>query len=567
MFSGSRFFKKSDERRGRAAAQRGGLFAVLIGVAQIAAAADIRFEPVEVPHHVYDGGWEHFVGGGLAVFDCDANARPDLVAAGGTNPLLLLRNTSGASISFERLESSALNITGATGAYPLDIDNDGHLDLVVLRVGPDTILRGRGDCRFEPMPFRFDDLWSTAFSATWEQGQTAPTLAFGHYVDRSDPEGPFEACDINHLWRPDGATYAVTDLAPGYCALSMLFTDWSRTGRADLRVSNDRHYYIRDGQEQLWAMEDTPRLYTEDDGWARHMLWGMGIAARDLDRDGRDEVYLSSMGDQRLMKQVGDGPEFADVPFGLGAAAHRPYVGDDGRPSTGWHIAFGDVNNDGLDDAFIAKGNVQQMPGSAMEDPNNLLIGQADGSFVEAGDVAGVASMHRGRGAALVDFNGDGLLDLAVVNRRAPLEVWQNVTRTAGNWLWVSVTQEGTNTQAVGAWIEVDDGVTVQAREITVGGGHAGGVAGPHHFGLGDAETVRLRLRRPHQGWSDWQEVRANSSVFVSRSCQGLRPSACGLTPSYFRSEEAYAVATDPRAAHSAPIGARQVRRGCFVDR
>ncbi|MEL7133002.1 MAG: VCBS repeat-containing protein, partial [Pseudomonadota bacterium] len=465
----NRFFTRS--RVGR------GIVAALLWAGP-ATADSPRFTPVDVPDHVYDGGWEHFVGGGLAVLDCNGDAKPDLVAAGGNNLPLLLRNISGDDIAFESLIDPALNVTSTTGAYPLDIDNDGHLDLVLLRVGPDAILRGRGDCSFEPMSFRFADKWSTAFSATWEAGQTAPTLAFGHYVDRGDPDGPFEACDVNHLWRPQGATYSVSDLAPGHCALSLLFTDWSRTGRADLRMSNDRHYYVRDGEEQLWAMNAIPRLYTEADGWVRHQLWGMGIATRDLDRDGRDEVYLSSMGDQRLMKQLGDGPGFTDVPFTMGTTAQRPYVGGDGRPSTGWHIAFGDVNNDGLDDAFIAKGNVQQMPGNAMEDPNNLLMGQADGSFLEMGDAAGIASMHRSRGAALVDFNGDGLLDLAVVNRRAPFEVWQNVTRDSGHWLTVSLTQSGTNTQAVGAWIEVDDGTTVQAREIVVGGGHASGVAG-----------------------------------------------------------------------------------------
>ncbi|WP_223274773.1 CRTAC1 family protein [Tateyamaria sp. syn59] len=501
--------KKSDVGRG--------LVALLLGAAHPVAADTPRFVPVDVPHHVYDGGWEHFVGGGLAVLDCDGDARPDLVAAGGSNPPLVLRNVSEGAVAFEKLGDVGLDMTATTGAYPIDIDNDGLLDLVMLRVGPDAILRGNGDCTFTPMPFRFEDRWSTAFSATWEAGQTAPTLAFGHYVDRSDPDGPFEACDINHLWRSDGATYEVSELAPGYCALSMLFTDWTRTGRADLRVSNDRHYYVREGEEQMWAMEPTPRLYTEEDGWARHKLWGMGIAARDLDRDGRDEVYLSSMGDQRLMRQVGDGPAFQDVPFEMGTSAHRPYVGGDGRPSTGWHIAFGDVNNDGRDDAFIAKGNVQQMPGLAMEDPNNLLIAQENDTFAEAGDVAGVASMHRGRGAALVDFNGDGLLDLAVVNRRAPLEIWQNTSADTGNWLSVAVTQDGANTQAVGAWIEVDDGVAVQAREITVGGGHAGGASGPQHFGLGAAETVRLRVRWPHGDWSAWEETGVNRGVTLRR--------------------------------------------------
>lgn len=476
-----------------------------------------RFKPVDVPNHVYDGGWEHFVGGGLAVFDCDGDSRLDLVAAGGSNPPILLRNLSEprGALAFEDATPDSLNVLGTTGAYPLDMDNDGLLDLVLLRVGPDLILTGRGDCTFDAAPLADGDRWSTAFSATWEAGQDAPSFAIGHYVDRADPEGPFEACDENTLFRFSADGYEVTPLDPGHCALSMLFTDWARTGRADLRVSNDRHYYVRDGQEQLWAMEDTPRLFTQDEGWERHMLWGMGIAARDLDRDGRDEVFLSSMGDQRLMRQVDDGPRFEDVPFAMGTTAHRPYVGDDGRPSTGWHIAFGDVNNDGRDDVFIAKGNVQQMPGNAMEDPNNLLISQGDETFSEAGDVAGVASIHRARGAALVDLNGDGLLDLAVVNRRAPLEVWRNVSADTGRWLSVDLRQSRANTRAVGAWIEVDDGTSVQSREVTVGGGHAGGVSGPQHFGLGAVETVRIRVRWPHGDWSEWRRVDVDQALIV----------------------------------------------------
>ena len=515
-----RFDKRCRPRSLRAVAHAGAILGGLtLAVAEPAQATDPSFVPVNVPEHIYDGDWEHFVGGGLAILDCNGDTRPDIVAAGGSNPPILLRNLSmaGGALLFEDATPHALDLPDTTGAYPLDINNDGLLDLVMLRVGPDVVLHGDGDCGFTRAPPDTGDHWSTAFSATWEVGNSQPTLAFGHYVDRADPEGPFEACDSNTLWRPTGAGHVATLLAPGHCALSMLFTDWARSGRADLRTSNDRHYYVSDGQEQLWAMEAQPRLYTEADGWRRHKLWGMGIATRDLDRDGRDEVYLSSMGDQRLMEQQGDTLTYKDVPFARGTAAQRPYVGDDGRPSTGWHIAFGDVQNDGLDDAFIAKGNVQQMPGSAMQDPNNLLIGMLDGSFSERGDVAGVASMHRSRGAALVDLNADGLLDLAVVNRRAPLEVWQNVTPSAGRWLSVALHQRSANTQAVGAWIEVDDGRAIQSREITVGGGHVSGVSGPQHFGLGTAETVRLRVHWPHADWSDWQTVTANQALHITR--------------------------------------------------
>ena len=53
----------------------------------------------------------------------------------------------------------------------------------------------------------------------------------------------------------------------------MLFSDWDRSGRRDLRISNDRHYYsdLSDGQEQLWriAPGEAPRQYTAADGWSR----------------------------------------------------------------------------------------------------------------------------------------------------------------------------------------------------------------------------------------------------------------------------------------------------------
>ncbi|MGR3502024.1 CRTAC1 family protein [Pseudaestuariivita sp.] len=486
-----------------------------------AASAEPRFVPVTMPEHVYGGGWEHFVGGGLAVFDCNEDGLPELYAAGGANPATLFANVSTAkAVHFEAVTPDLLALTSVTGAYPVDLDGNTFSDLIVLRAGPNKAFLGGPDCTFAETDLIPDlgDRWTTAFSATWEQGQTRPTLAFGNYVDRSDPEGPFEACDVNHLMRPEGDGYVVTELAPGYCPLSILFSDWG-AGVLDLRVSNDRHYYVSEGEEQMWRLDDVPRLLTEADGWQRHRLWGMGIAARDMTGDGLQEVYLTSMGDQRMQRRVDpDLPTYADVPFDLGTTTHRPAFGGDGRPSTGWHVAFGDVTNDGRDDIFVAKGNVDQMPGLAMEDPNALLVQTAPMRWDDVTEGAGLASFHRGRGAALEDFNGDGLLDVAVVNRRAPLEVWQNVSRADGAWLKVALRDGGSgNVFGIGAWIEVKVAGAVIRREVTLGGGHAGGTLGPAHFGLGDVQEAELRVVWPDGETSDWQTVSVQQTVTLDR--------------------------------------------------
>ena len=496
-----------------------------IGAALLAAmpaAAGPRFEdragalPVA---HVYAGGWEHFVGGGVAVLDCDGDALPELFVAGGETPARLFRNRSepGGDIAFAL--DAVPELTGVTGAWPLDIDGDGWLDLAVLRVGPNVLLKGGPDCAFEDASaawgFAQGDAWSTAFAATWEPGQAWPTLAIGNYVDRSDPKGPFEACDDNELHRPRGTGYGTPlPVAPGYCALSMLISDWRRAGEPELRISNDRHYYVRGGYEEMWRLDPlSPR--TEADGWRKVSLWGMGIASRDLTGDGLPEVMLTSMGDQLLQVNRGDGWE--NAPYGIGTYAQRPHRGDDGRPSTGWHAEFGDVDNDGLADLFIAKGNVDQMASNAIHDPNNLLMQQSDGTFAEASVAAGVATDARSRGAALADLNADGRLDIVVVNRRAPMEVWQNVTEETGAWLSVEPRQEGPNPRAVGAWVEVRAGGRVQTQEMTVGGGHGGGRAGPLHFGLGAAEAAEVRVIWPDGTVSNWAPVRTSRACRVRR--------------------------------------------------
>ena len=497
--------------------------------------------------HVYGGPWEYFVGGGAAAFDCNGDRLPDLALAGGEHPMALYVNRSrpGGPLAFEPVDFGLPDreLEKVTGLYPLDIDDDGHRDLVLLRVGRNMVLKGGPDCRFDNAgrAFAFDGgrAWTTAFAATFEEGQRFPTLAFGNYVDRTAPGSPWGTCHDNVLMRPaegDRPDYSEPEaLAPGHCALSMLFTDWNRSGTPALRITNDRHYY-RDGEEQLWRVDPgrPPRAYRRADGWRRLNIWGMGIAEGDIDADGYPEYALTSMGDTKLQtldEEAEEGrPVYRDIAFERGATAHRPYIGGDLKPSTGWHSEFADFNNDGLLDLFIAKGNVEQMPEFAAFDPDNLLLGQHDGRFVEVGHLSGIANDRRGRGAVIADFNVDGALDLVVVNREAPASVFRNLggktdwgSRPMGNWLQIELQQDSANRNAVGATVLVKSGNDTRLRKVQSGGGHASGHAGFIHVGTGVAERAEIRVQWPDGEWSAAYRVFANNFVVIKRGASAAR--------------------------------------------
>lgn len=479
--------------------------------------------------HVYDGDFPFFVGGGVATFDCNDDGLPDMYMAGGSRAAALYVNDSavGGALRFSRRSSAVTDLDSVTGAYPVNIDSDGFTDLVVLRNGGARVLRGTGNCSFtdatSTLGLGGQGNWTVAFSAAWEGNAPLPTLAFGNYLV-SDTK----TCDKNTLWRPVDGAYGAPVRLPAHCTLSLLFSDWNHDGTTDLRVSNDRNY-DRDAREQLWRVRpgEQPREYGEADGWKPLTIWGMGIASQDLTGDGKPEIFLSSQADNKLqtLEKGAQGPAYTDIALERGATAQRPYAGGSVLPSTAWHAEFDDVNNDGHMDLFISKGNVEAQVDYAAFDPNNLLLGRADGKFVESGGKAGIASDARSRGAAVVDLNLDGLLDLVVMNRREPAEIRRNVgTGTGdapvamGHWLGVRLHQPAPNTAAIGAWVEVRAGTVTTSRELTIGGGHASGDLGWVHFGLGRAQTADVRVTFPGAEPGPWMTVGADAFYDITRS-------------------------------------------------
>ena len=205
-------------------------------------------------------------------------------------------------------------------------------------------------------------------------------------------------------------------------------------------------------------------------------------------------------------------------------------------PSTAWHAEFADVNNDSFVDLFVTKGNVEGMIDFAKEDPNNLLMGTpGPARSSEGAPEAGIATSPRHRGAAVADLNLDGLLDLVVVNRDAPAELWRNLgasveppVRPMGNWIEVCLSQPGGNRNGVGAWVEVRSGSPIWRREVTFGGGHASGQAGsPISVSAppsGSRCASRARSARGDRGSAPSPTSSSGSSAARKPCATGCRP-------------------------------------------
>src|SRR5207253_1492804 len=86
------------------------------------------------------------------------------------------------------------------------------------------------------------------------------------------------------------------------------------------------------------------------------------------------------------------------------------------------------------------------------------------------------------------------------------------------HWLAIRVHQDGPNADAVGGTIEVTYGSTVARRELTIGGGHAGGQLGWVHFGLGAADAAKVRVRWPDGTWSNASQVTVDGFTIIDRS-------------------------------------------------
>ena len=465
--------------------------------------------------------------GGAAAGDFDGDGAIDLIVTRLDGHDLLYRNRGNGQFDEVSAEVGLSDWNLASnGALWGDIDNDGDLDLFITTVGDtrhylfinqggefteEAMERGTavetGDRRigFSAAFGDYDrDGYLDLHVTEWRPSQLVGEARAGVRLLRNrgaDAPGYFEdVTESAGVAMEQVVSQTQQDLTVGTFAFGSTFVDLDGDGWPELAVSSDF------GTSRLfWNNGDGTFTDGTLDARVGTAQNAMGTTFGDYDGDGDldwfvTSVYSSSRGSpggdeegtkdgNRLFRNDGD-RRFSDVTDLAGVR----------NGSWGWGAAFFDADNDGDLDLTMTNGMLM-MPGYGA-DAMRYWENQGKGTFRSRSTEVGLDDIEDGKGLLVFDADGDGDLDVFVVNNASEPRFYLNQSRGAGSWL--RVTLEGTisNRQGLGARVSVNAvGLPEQIREMGVSSHFLGQSESALHFGLSDADTADLIIRWPASGY------------------------------------------------------------------
>ena len=475
---------------------------------------------------------------GVAVFDYDNDGWPDLYFVNGASqPKLekndptyynrLYRNKGDGTFSDVTLAAGVRGEGFAMGVAAADYDNDGATDLFLAGVNRNILYRNRGDGTFEDVTARAGladegsgrKPWSV--SAGWfdYDNDGLLDLFVVNYVVWTPEKDP--PCTIgkvrtychpryyeglpNQLYHNNGdGTFTDVSKPSGIAAhigkgMGLAFLDYDLDGKLDVFVANDtvpNFLFHNEGGGQFREVALRSGVAFNEDGRA---LSSMGVDARDIDNDGREDVWVAANANETfpLFRNLGKGL-LMDITYPSG-------IGRQLMAATGWSNGIFDFNNDGHKDLFAAcsaiDDNTEMFSNRRARQSNRVLANLGNLRFEEVSAAAGKDFQQLGahRGAAFGDFDRDGRVDAVVSRIGERAEVFRNTSPVRNHWLALKLRGRRSNRDGIGAYIHV---VTASGGEqwnrVTTATGYGSSSDRTVFFGTGkDAVAKSIEIMWP----------------------------------------------------------------------
>jgi hypothetical protein len=471
--------------------------------------------------------------GGCCVDDFDGDGDLDIVASswGLRDPLRFFRQVAGGR--FEDYTEAA-GLAGEAGGLNIchaDYDNDGALDVLVLRGGwlakgehPNSLLRNRGDGTF-------DDVTERAGLSTFHPTQNAAWADFDRDGWLDLFVGNEQSSAGNHrseLFRNNGdGTFTDCAAPSGLADLGFVkgsaWGDYDNDGWPDLyvsRIDQPNRLFRNCGRRRQAAGEEPAGADRRAVAWDfTDVTAQAGVSEPvhsfptwffDYDNDGWLDLFVGGF----------DGCSVADVAADYLGQPHRrghPRLYRNRQDGTFEDVTrearldrvllvmgagFGDLDNDGYPDLYLGTG----APDLRTLMPNRMFRNDGGRAFQDVTTAGGFGHVQKGHGIAFADIDGDGDQDVyAVMGGWYTGDLYHNVLFENPGFgrRWITLRLRGTrsNRAAIGARIRVDVRAAGGGRSIhaVVGtGGSFGSSSLQAEIGLGDARSLeRVEVRWP----------------------------------------------------------------------
>lgn len=498
------------------------------------------------------------VGASVSVADVNGDGRPDLYLTNSDfnapNALYLQQENN----TFRDIAHAAgvgdLNRPGegvSMGSVWADVDNDGREDLFIYKYGYTQLFHNDGAS--DDGIVKFTDITESAGVRRWMNANTACFFDYDRDGLIDLFVGGYFRDDID-LWNlkstrfrqesmefanNGGSKYLYKNLGGGKFrdvsaeagiqnnrwTLASASADFNDDGWPDLYIANDF------GVEILYLNEEGRRFReAKSAGLSETSKSGMCVAVGDCSNSGQLDVFITNItragfnaqGNNLRVNKLSRSGRFVNMANGE--------VADCGWA---WGAQFGDFNNDGSSDLFVANGYISASKteeywyemsrmgggnGALIQDSANwppignkslsgyersrVLVNDGHGDFSDVAPEVGVTDLYDGRGVALADLFGKGAQDVIVANQKGPALLYHSTPDPRNHWIQFKFITTKSNRSAIGADVTLewsDGGVARKLRRVVDGGsGFSSQNERKLHFGLGRAPAqLRARVRWP----------------------------------------------------------------------
>jgi enediyne biosynthesis protein E4 len=497
--------------------------------------------------------------GGVAVFDYNNDGLLDIFFTNGaeiaslnkSNPNFynrLFRNNGDGTFTDVTEKAGVAGVGYSMGVAAGDYDNDGFVDLYVAGFNCNQLFHNNGDGTFTDVtekagvsgiiPGRgkawavaagwFDynnDGWLDLFVVNYLDYSlsTARRCETNNIVDYCSPNEYLGTPNILYRNNRDGTFTDVSEqshisrhVGKG---MGVAFADYDGDGFTDIFVSNDTYPNFLLHNNGNGTFTDVALAAGVAYNESGKTVAGMGADFRDIDNDGRPDIFHAAMyGDSfPLYRNLGNG-QFEDVTARTGITAMTTRF-------TAWGTGIFDFNNDGNKDLFAAGSAILDnsmevnhkpypLPNFLYRNVGNLVFKDVS---AEVGTDFYTPAPHRG--AAFGDLDNDGKIDIVVTVLNGKPQLLMNRSPNHNHWIALKLIGVADNRDGLGTKVKITTANGVQYNEATTAVGYNSSSDKRVYFGLGNATVVnRIELTWPTGVKQVLERVAADQILTIKES-------------------------------------------------